>query len=129
MRRRQDQTVTQDRVDELNAVRGWIQPVFMHEDPVTGKQHRLITEDDGRRIAAGYACGECGAVYDIVRVSCAVCSSPMVLVEEPAREEWLPHLRDRLNNVAPPVARNPFADRDEFFRSVAADPDVEQRKL
>jgi hypothetical protein len=127
--RRPDQTVTQQRVDELNAVRGWIQPVFTRHDPLTGKPHRLITEEDGRKIAAGYACGECGAIFDIVRVQCPVCHTQMGLVEEPMREEWLPHLRDRMNGDAPPVARNPFADRDEFFRQVAADPDVEHRKL
>lgn len=126
--RRKDQIVTQDRVDELNQVQDWIQPVFIHEDPLTGKQHRLITEEDGRKIMAGYACGGCGAVFNLIRVDCAVCHGAMGFVEEPMREEWLPHLRDRMNNVAPTVASNPF-DRDEFFRSVMNDPDIEQRKL
>ena len=126
---RRDTPVTQSRVDELNMVRGWIEPVFVREDPVTGEQHRLITAEDGARIAAGYACGECGAVYDIVMAACAVCSRPIGLELAPMRPEWETKLAERRGELTDaPVASNPFSP-DEFFRRVAADPEIEQRRL
>lgn len=128
---RRDQTITQERVDELNRVRGWIQPVFTHEDPVTGRRHRLITQEDGEKIALGYACGECGAVYDMVMAACVVCHKPIALELAPARPEWGQHLADRESGYTAPIAQNPFAPgtADAAIWDIQNDPDVEHRKL
>lgn len=119
---RKDTQVTQQRVDELNQVVDWIQPVFTRTDPHTGEQHRLITANDAAKISAGYACGECGAVYRIVMPQCAVCREPIGLQLEPMRPEWPAHLADREQVVGgSPVGF------DEFMAEVLADPEIEQR--
>lgn len=120
--------MTQERIDELNRVKGWIEPVFVHEDPMTGRQHRLITQADGEMIAAGYACGECGAKYDMVMPSCTVCYKPIGLELAPMREEWAQHLSDRDEGYAPSIAKNPFSP-DTFIEGVKRDKDIEQVKL
>jgi hypothetical protein len=125
---RPDTPITQQRLDELSAVRGFIQEVFVHEDPVTGKRHRLISAEDGERIAQGYACGECGAIYDMVMPRCVACGQPIGLNLAPMRPEWEQHLADRADGYTAPIAQNPLSP-DEFIRSVRADRDIEQRKL
>lgn len=118
-------SVSQARIEQLAAVRGWIEPVFTRTDPVTGKQHRLITQADGAKIAAGYACGECGAVYDMVMPGCAVCGEPIGLQLAPMRDEWTDHLADR---AAGGVEGRPVST-DEFLAEIAADRDIDHRKL
>jgi hypothetical protein len=115
----------QSRVEELSAVKGWITPVFTREDPVTKELHHLISMEDGERIARGYACGECGAIYDMVMPACVVCSEPIALELAPMRQEWTDHLKDReeLPQYGKPLSA------DEFIAEVMKDPNIEQRKL
>lgn len=122
---RYDREVGQSRIDELSSVRGWIEPEFVHTDPVTGKQHRLITLEDGEMIAQGYACGECGAKYDMVMPRCVVCREPIALDLAPMRPEWTQHLADRASGAS---GGKPL-DVETFLAEVARDPDVEQRRL
>ena len=127
---RPDGVVTQKRLDELSSVRRFITPVFEHEDPVTGRKHRLITQSDAEMIAQGYACGECGAVYDMVMPKCVVCFQPIGLDLAPMRPEWEQHLRDRREAFSHPTPVNPLANGvDDVIRRVRENPDVEQVKL
>lgn len=116
-----------ERKEELDrAVVGWLQPVFEHEDPVTGRRTPGFTPRDAAMIAAHYACPGCYAVFQIVRVSCPVCHLQFRDFHvESFPDLWVNHLRDR--EYGAPAETQPTID--QALGAVAADPDVDQVPL
>lgn len=125
-------TRLQDKADDINAiVKGFLIPVF-RTDPESGQRLAGLDEESFKKVAAGYACAnaDCLAEFKTYTIECPVCSYVRDiqhdLVAPP--ETWVQHLKDREEGYAPDIASNPFSP-DEFFKSVADDSDVEQRRL
>lgn len=122
----------QAKAEDINAVvKGFLIPVF-RMDPETGQKLAGLDTESFQKVAQGYACAnaDCLAEFKTYTVICPVCGYTRDIAHDLVAppEHWVKHLEDRDAGYAPTVARNPFSP-DEFFREVAADPDVEQRRL
>lgn len=122
----------QTKADDINrVVKGFIVPVF-RTDPETGQKLAGLDEESFRKVAAGYACAnaDCLAEFVTYTIECPVCSYVRDiqhdLVAPP--ESWVQHLKDREEGYAAPIARNAFSP-DSYFREIAQDSDIEQRRL
>lgn len=83
-------------------VKGFIEPVFTRQLE-NGTRLNGLTAGGIAMIRAGYACGECLAMFDRYTVKCPVCGLTRDvaadLIDPP--QLWLDHLSDRYNDDAP----------------------------
>lgn len=85
----------------LQAVKGWIVPVYTRTDPVTGKQLAGLRHADGMKVANGYACAECLADFGGVYMpSCPACGHERDVSRDiqPEPDFWKPDPNDPERN-------------------------------
>ncbi len=84
--------------------------------------------EDYDRVMAGYACGDCCAVFDThMGDFCPVCGLSRELGQKPEADpdNWNAFLDEHLNGSGTTQTRTP----QEFIRDVMGDQDIEQARL
>jgi hypothetical protein len=114
-------------VKEVSRVKGFLIPEFT-ETLRDGRTLNGLTSEGFKMVMAGYACGECLAMFDRYTLVCPVCGSwhnPEQVV--PAPQLWLDHLAERYADepYEKPAVVNPF----DAIQQVMENPEVEKIPL
>ena len=119
--------IDQARVDAINElVIGWMEPIFVREDPVTREVLNGLGPEDFNRVRSGYGCPKCLAVFKTYLVQCPVCKFTRNIEEDIVAppQHWVDHLADRDK-----IATGTPLSVDEFLAEVARDPNIEKQRL
>lgn len=115
-------------VPELrSAVNGFLTPTYVDKD-ASGRMLNAFSDPlDIKRIAAGYACGNCCATFRSFQLTCPVCGLATNVSGQigDTPDLWNEHFDEHLNGSGKTETRTP----DEFLAAVSADKDIDQVPL
>lgn len=104
-----------DKRQEIRSqVKGFLVPIFMQDDPATGRRMNGLSPRDFEKVKAGFACAECLAEFDHYTITCPVCGRTRDFARDvqEAPQLWKDHLRDHYEDRTPytRMRRNPLEE-------------------
>jgi hypothetical protein len=116
-------------LSRIEGVIGFLTPLAQDSDERGRVINIFGSADDVRRIEAGYACGNCCAIFDRFRLDCPLCLRPTHVTRQrlDPSPEIAAYYRDHVDGVDELDGRRRSAD--EALHGIAADPEIEQIPL
>lgn len=110
-----------------SVVTGFLTPLYVGKDPAGRTVNAFTDPEDMKRIASGYACGNCCATFKTFQLECPVCHLATNVSGQATAppDDWQQFYDEHNNSSGTTQTRG----AEEFLHAVSKDKDIDQVPL